>query len=113
LDHRLIEHVATLPTHWKMHGAEQKVMLKAAMQHKLPASILKRPKKGFNFPAHLVGTDSLQSLQDTGLFSPSFSLDPKREDITFKSFSFRILTLWFDMFHHYKQSGRWEPIAYG
>jgi asparagine synthase (glutamine-hydrolysing) len=52
LDHRIVEFAATLPASFKIRGAEQKVILKRLMQKKLPPSILKREKIGFDIPAH-------------------------------------------------------------
>lgn len=52
LDHRLIEFAASLPSHLLMQGSRQKVILRHLMKNKLPASILKRKKVGFDIPAH-------------------------------------------------------------
>jgi asparagine synthase (glutamine-hydrolysing) len=52
LDHRIVEFAAGLPDHLKVRGSRQKVVLKELMKRKLPASILKRKKMGFDFPAH-------------------------------------------------------------
>jgi asparagine synthase (glutamine-hydrolysing) len=52
LDHRIVEFAASLPDRLKIKGARQKVVLKDLMQHKLPGSILKRKKMGFDIPAH-------------------------------------------------------------
>lgn len=52
LDHRIVEFAAGLPSRFKVRGAYQKVVLKELMKDKLPASILRRKKMGFDFPAH-------------------------------------------------------------
>jgi asparagine synthase (glutamine-hydrolysing) len=52
LDHRIVEFAASLPSHLKMNGSRQKVVLKDLMKDKLPAQILKRKKMGFDIPAH-------------------------------------------------------------
>jgi asparagine synthase (glutamine-hydrolysing) len=52
LDHRIIEFAATLPDTLKMRGSRQKLLLKELMKDKLPPSILKRKKVGFDIPAH-------------------------------------------------------------
>lgn len=52
LDHRIIEFAASLPSHLKIDGARQKVVLKSLMRGKLPASIIGRKKVGFDIPAH-------------------------------------------------------------
>jgi len=52
LDHRIVEFAATLPAHFKIRGARQKLILKDLMRGKLPPSILRRKKTGFDIPAH-------------------------------------------------------------
>ncbi len=52
LDHRIVEFAASLPTHFKIQGSRQKIILKELMKHKLPSFIMGRPKIGLDFPAH-------------------------------------------------------------
>jgi asparagine synthase (glutamine-hydrolysing) len=52
LDHRIVEFAAGLPDEFKVRGSYQKVLLKELMKDKLPSSILRRKKVGFDFPAH-------------------------------------------------------------
>lgn len=52
LDHRIVEFAATLPDRFKIQGSRQKVILRDLMSGKLPSSTLKRPKIGFDIPAH-------------------------------------------------------------
>jgi asparagine synthase (glutamine-hydrolysing) len=52
LDHRIIEFAATLPTQFKIDGSRQKVVLKELMLPKLPVSVIRRSKTGFDIPAH-------------------------------------------------------------
>ncbi len=52
LDHRIVEFAATLPASLKIRGSQQKVLLKELMRDKLPASVLRRKKVGFDIPAH-------------------------------------------------------------
>ncbi len=52
LDHRIVEFAASLPSELKVNGARQKIALKHLMRAKLPASILRRKKEGFDIPAH-------------------------------------------------------------
>ncbi len=52
LDHRIVEFAASLPSHFKIRGARQKVILKDLMKDKLPPAILQRKKIGFDIPAH-------------------------------------------------------------
>ena len=50
LDHELVEALADLPTSHKLFVTDAKRCLKAAMAETLPATIVKRPKKGFGVP---------------------------------------------------------------
>jgi asparagine synthase (glutamine-hydrolysing) len=50
MDHPLVEWLATLPTDLKIRGGEGKYLLKKAMEPKLPAEVLYRPKMGFAVP---------------------------------------------------------------
>jgi asparagine synthase (glutamine-hydrolysing) len=78
LDHRIVEFAASLPEHFKVDGARQKVLLKSLMKGKLPASLLRRPKTGLDIPAHdwlrgplrplLLETLSSQAVKETKLF---------------------------------------------
>jgi asparagine synthase (glutamine-hydrolysing) len=50
LDHKLVEFAAQLPQRMKLQGSTGKVLLRRIMKNVLPASILRRPKKGFPVP---------------------------------------------------------------
>ena len=52
LDHRIVEFAACLPGELKINGARQKFLLKESMKGKLPSSVLRRKKVGFDIPAH-------------------------------------------------------------
>jgi len=52
LDHRIVEFAATLPSDFKIRGSRQKYLLKELMKAKLPVSIVRRKKVGFDIPAH-------------------------------------------------------------
>jgi asparagine synthase (glutamine-hydrolysing) len=52
LDHRIVEFAARLPGPLKIRGPKQKVVLRELMKNKLPTSILRRKKIGFDIPAH-------------------------------------------------------------
>ena len=62
LDHRIVEFAATLPASLKIRGSQQKFLLKELMRDKLPQSILKRKKIGFDIPAHEWVRGPLRSL---------------------------------------------------
>lgn len=78
LDHRIVEFAASLPESLKISGSGLKVVLRHLMRNKLPASILKRPKQGFDIPAHdwlrtilrplLLDTLTRKTVQESGLF---------------------------------------------
>lgn len=79
LDHKLVEFVATIPSHLKLKGWEKKHILIQCLKGILPDSILNRRKQGFSIPlaawlrgplrellrAHL----SKQTLHDVGIFN--------------------------------------------
>ena len=52
LDHRIVEFAASLPPSFKVRGSCQKFILKELMRGKLPTSVLRRRKIGFDIPAH-------------------------------------------------------------
>ena len=52
LDHRIVEFAAKLPASLKIRGGRQKYVLKELMKDKLPASILRHKKIGFDIPVH-------------------------------------------------------------
>jgi asparagine synthase (glutamine-hydrolysing) len=50
LDHVLMEYAATIPSRFKLQGNDGKVIFKAAIADRVPASILARKKQGFEIP---------------------------------------------------------------
>jgi asparagine synthase (glutamine-hydrolysing) len=52
LDHRIVEFAASLPPEWKIHGRQQKVILRSLMKNQLPPAVLQRPKIGLDIPTH-------------------------------------------------------------
>ena len=52
LDHRIVEFANRIPGSLKIAGSRQKLVLQHLMQHKLPQTVLRRPKLGFDIPAH-------------------------------------------------------------
>ena len=78
LDHRLIEFANALPEDFKIRNGTLKWILRDLMRDKLPVEILKRPKEGFDIPAHewmrgilkplLLDTLSERAVRETGLF---------------------------------------------
>ncbi|MBF0473635.1 MAG: hypothetical protein HQK93_07875, partial [Nitrospirae bacterium] len=109
LDYRLVEYAAMLPTEAKFRLNNQKYILKEAMKGHLTKTTLKRKKAGFNSPTKDIG---MNRLRKNPLFSSDFSLNRKKEDITFKSFNLAVLDKWMDLFDNYKASGKWERLKY-
>ena len=52
LDHRIVEFAASLPERLKIRGGTQKYVLRELMRGKLPETVLKRKKTGFDIPTH-------------------------------------------------------------
>ena len=52
LDHRIVEFAASLPASFKIRGSCQKFLLKELMRGKLPPTIRRRKKIGFDIPVH-------------------------------------------------------------
>jgi len=50
LDYRVIEFAASLPPGFKMHGLNEKYILKKMMTGRLPGNVLKRPKQAYRAP---------------------------------------------------------------
>ncbi|RKX27436.1 MAG: asparagine synthase (glutamine-hydrolyzing) [Candidatus Zixiibacteriota bacterium] len=83
LDHRIAEFATTVPPLYKIHGLNEKFVLKKAMARELPPEITKRVKQPYMAPDSnsFVQEDSPQyvsemlseeSLVKTGLFNPLF-----------------------------------------
>jgi asparagine synthase (glutamine-hydrolysing) len=78
LDHRVVEFAASLPYGLKIHGLNQKYLLRQMMKHRLPPFVLQRKKEGFDIPAHewfrgplrplLLDTLTPDAVEQTGLF---------------------------------------------
>jgi len=80
LDYRVIEFAATLPPDFKMHGLNEKYILKRMMENRLPESVLKRPKQAYRAPIaqsffssqareYTMDLLSAEGIRQTGLFS--------------------------------------------
>ncbi len=110
LDHRIVEFAASLPASFKIRGARQKFLLRELMKDKLPQSILRRKKVGFDIPAHewlraplrnlLVETLNAGLAEHAGLFEPSviqsyvrFHMD-RRANLGYHLWGLLILFLW-------------------
>jgi asparagine synthase (glutamine-hydrolysing) len=79
LDERVAELVVNMPSNWKAHGTQKKVVLRESQRGRLPTDILDGPKTGFGVPyAHWLRTSlyefSRERLLDQG-FLKQFALD--------------------------------------
>jgi asparagine synthase (glutamine-hydrolysing) len=80
LDHRIVEFASTLPAKLKIHGRTQKFLLRHLMRNRMPKGVLRRPKAGFDIPAHgwlrcelrplLLETLSADAVRQAGVFNP-------------------------------------------
>jgi asparagine synthase (glutamine-hydrolysing) len=52
LDPRIVDFANSLPESFKLHGTHTKYILRRTMRNKLPSSVLRRPKVGFDIPIH-------------------------------------------------------------
>jgi asparagine synthase (glutamine-hydrolysing) len=52
LDHRVVEFAVSLASPLKINGSRQKFLLKQLMAERLPPSVIRRKKIGFDIPAH-------------------------------------------------------------
>jgi asparagine synthase (glutamine-hydrolysing) len=110
LDHRIVEFAASLPPRFKIQGSRQKIILKELMQGKLPPSILRRKKVGFDFPAHqwlrgprqplLMDTLASGAAGHSGLFRPGAIEDlvrrhlERRANLGYHLWGLMVLFLW-------------------
>jgi asparagine synthase (glutamine-hydrolysing) len=113
LDYRIVEFAARLPMHAKKTWRNDKVIVRQSMSSVLPASILNRSKRGFNSPRPENGSLSVTADRWDTFFNPDFTLDPKIEDITFKSFSLDVLNSWLAMYAAFKDTGKWKAQTHG
>jgi len=68
LDHEFLELCARVPSRWKIHRGETKWLLRETARDLLPASILSRPKQGFEIPVDAWFQGSLRGMfRDTVL----------------------------------------------
>jgi asparagine synthase (glutamine-hydrolysing) len=79
LDHRIVEFAARLPERLKLKGGTTKYVLRELLRDKIPASVLARPKQGFDIPTHhwfrtvlkelLLGAVNERTVREAGIFS--------------------------------------------
>ncbi len=71
LDHKLVEFVATLPPHLKLHRGTSKYLLRQVAAPHVPAAVLSRHKQGFRLPVADWMRDPLRPLAGDLLFGPT------------------------------------------
>ena len=79
LDHRIVEFAARLPENLKIRGGRLKFVLRELMKDRLPRSVVKRSKEGFDIPTHhwfrtilrplLLDTLNEDSVRESGILS--------------------------------------------
>jgi asparagine synthase (glutamine-hydrolysing) len=80
LDYRLVEFALNLPPQWKMQNGQTKLILRQAMQGRIPDAVLNKPKQGFSIPlknwlrgplrSFLTDTLSADTVARRGYFQP-------------------------------------------
>jgi asparagine synthase (glutamine-hydrolysing) len=84
LDHRFIEFAAALPESLKLHGLNEKYLLKKIMEGKIPESILKRPKQAYRAPisssffnkqgvGYVASLIDPKIIEEYGIFNPALT----------------------------------------
>jgi asparagine synthase (glutamine-hydrolysing) len=122
LDHTFVEFASTIPDHMKIHGSEQKYVLKKAVEDLLPHEIVYRKKMGFPTPIrHWLMTPEAKPLFDAvrdrkGFLAQYVNLDEmeplfnrhlaNQEDATDRIWRLLGLQLWGDIFINGKRD-RW------
>lgn len=68
LDYRIVEFAATLPSRWKIHDRDKKIILRKAFTRLLPDTILNRPKHGFTVPLDRWFRSDLREFSESRFF---------------------------------------------
>jgi asparagine synthase (glutamine-hydrolysing) len=125
LDHHLVEWAFTVPGHFKLANNEGKLLVKKAMEGRLPRELLYRRKQGFNVPLKLWMRAELRPyIRDTfasarfkarGLYRPN-AVEMLLErhfsgaaDCSNKIFAMLMLELWYQQFTDRRQ--RYDAVA--
>ncbi|MBT5309548.1 MAG: asparagine synthase (glutamine-hydrolyzing) [Rhodospirillaceae bacterium] len=108
LDYRVVELMAGIEDKAKLDGGIAKVALKDMMRDVLPEGTIRRRKQGFNAPFQGGDGAVLGTAGFGDLFKEDFVIDPKTEDVTFKSFVLSVLKPWLGMARTFQAGGRWR-----
>lgn len=126
LDHELVEFSTRIPDHMKIRGAEQKYVLKKAVEDLLPHEIIYRKKMGFPTPIRswLLSAQAeplFEAILDRKSFVAEYldlgAIEPliqrhlaHSEDATDRLWRLLNLQLWGDLFITGRRSQWWEGI---
>lgn len=124
LDHRLVELAARLPARHKVDGGVGKVLLRRAMEGRVPAAILERTKKGFPVPTvpllRRLGGHTRELLLDSGSACRSWFDAAEVERLLSDHETGRAVRdqeIWtlmqFELWHGVFLDGRFSPSAAG
>ena len=79
LDHRIVEFASRLPENFKIRGGRLKFVLRELMKDRLPKTVVRRSKEGFDIPTHhwfrtilkplLLETLSERNVRESGILS--------------------------------------------
>jgi asparagine synthase (glutamine-hydrolysing) len=75
LDHELLELAGRIPSGWKVYKGETKWLFKEAVRERLPASIVRRAKRGFEMPLDAWLRGSLREVFEDVVLKSSTQLD--------------------------------------
>jgi len=89
LDEHVAELVVNMPSNWKVHGSQKKVLLRCSQRGRLPTEILDGPKTGFGVPyGHWLRTSLNEFLHDHAMeknFLDRFGFDQRRVEAVLDS----------------------------
>lgn len=94
MDHRLVDFCARLPACAKMKLLRQKAILPKAFGARLPGRVFAGRKRGFNAPTKPYLQQILPIASRMGIANQDFSLDPIKDNISYKGFALAILDRW-------------------
>src|SRR5205823_13805353 len=76
LDHELLELAARIPAGYKVHKGETKWIFKRAVEARLPADVVRRPKQGFEMPIDTWLRGPLRPVFEDAVLAPGARIAP-------------------------------------
>lgn len=126
LDNRIVEFSARLPEEWKLHGGTTKYVLRELLRDKIPASVLARPKQGFDIPTHhwfrtvlrplLADTVNERAVRETGIFAwPAVEglmrrHQERKQNAGYSLWGLLTLFLWMKRWKIQATADHWHPL---